>query len=171
MFILNDEVDILIKMSKDFFFISTTDAELEAGDDLLARSAQVIREAYADTDPDLREVLDDPNAETPIINISVSYDGTWMKRGFTSLYGVGVAIDILTGLVVDYHIMSKYCHACKEAESKNLTVAELGAWKQRHKDSCCVNHTASSKSMETEAAMVLWGRSVEKLKFRYTEMF
>ena len=93
-----------------------------------------------------------------------------MKRGFTSLYGVGVAIDILTGLVVDYHIMSKYCHACKEAESKNLTVAELGAWKQRHKDSCCVNHTASSKSMETEAAMVLWGRSVEKLKFRYTEM-
>ena len=44
--------------------------------------------------------------------ICVSYDGTWMKRGFTSQYGVGVAIDILTGLVIDYEVMSLYCHGC-----------------------------------------------------------
>ena len=46
------------------------------------------------------------------VAICVSYDGTWMKRGFTSQYGVGVAIDILTGLVIDYEVMSLYCHGC-----------------------------------------------------------
>jgi hypothetical protein len=48
-----------------------------------------------------------------VIDIAVSFDGTWMKRGFTSLYGVGVCIDMLTGLVVDFHVRSKYCHKCK----------------------------------------------------------
>jgi len=37
-----------------------------------------------------------------VINISVSFDGTWQKRGFTSHYGIGVCIDIFTGLVIDY---------------------------------------------------------------------
>ena len=66
---------------------------------MLDRTAAAIREAYAEMDEDLREALE--REEDPIVNISVSYDGTWQKRGFTSLFGVGVCIDVLTGLVVD----------------------------------------------------------------------
>ncbi|GBO35397.1 hypothetical protein AVEN_112269-1 [Araneus ventricosus] len=44
--------------------------------------------------------------------ITVSYDGTCQKRGHTSLYGISIVVDILTGLVIDYEILSKYCPEC-----------------------------------------------------------
>ena len=28
------------------------------------------------------------------------------------MYGVAAVIDVLTGLVVDYIVLSKFCHAC-----------------------------------------------------------
>ncbi|GFU73340.1 uncharacterized protein TNCV_4731571 [Trichonephila clavipes] len=47
-----------------------------------------------------------------IIDVSVSYDGTWQKRGHTSNLGLGIIIDILSGLVLDFEVLSKYCHNC-----------------------------------------------------------
>ena len=85
---------------------------------------QQIREAYADIDPDIAELLmEDKEA---VINIQVSFDGTWQKRGFTSNYGIGVCIDILTGLVIDYEVLSLYCHACvlKEGQSRASEITE-----------------------------------------------
>ena len=134
---------------------------------MLRRTAQVVRKAYAEVDEDLQEAID--NGENPIIDIAVSFDGTWQKRGFTSRYGVGVCIDVLTGLVVDFHVRSKYCHQCKLNEKK-MSTAEFQAWKDQRDHDCCINHTTSSKSMEQEAAKVMWNRSVERFGFRYIEM-
>ncbi|XP_076455485.1 uncharacterized protein LOC143290080 [Babylonia areolata] len=146
-----------------------TDAEISSGADCLLRSAAAIRNAYAETDADLREALD--RGEEPIINISVSFDGTWQKRGFTSLFGVGVCIDILTGLVVDFCVLSKYCHACKLKEAQqDLSAEVMAAWKEGHAADCCQNHFQSSKSMESEAAKIMWARSIAKHRFRYVEM-
>ena len=50
--------------------------------------------------------------------IDVSFDGTWMKRGFTSHYGIGAVIDILTGYVIDFELLSTYCHICEMNEEK-----------------------------------------------------
>ncbi|GFX54236.1 uncharacterized protein TNCV_2338701 [Trichonephila clavipes] len=44
-----------------------------------------------------------------ITDLSVSFDGTWLTRGHTSLIGVGCVIDMLTGYVVDFEVMSKVC--------------------------------------------------------------
>ena len=99
------------------------EAEIVSGGDMLIRSAEAIREAYADTDEDLREALD--RGENPIMDISVSFDETWQKRGFTSLYGVGISIDVLTGYVVDDVALSKYCHTCKLEEAKNPPEADF----------------------------------------------
>lgn len=52
------------------------------------------------------------NENEDVIDVVVSYDGTWHKRGHTCLYGIGFAIDILTGLVIDFEILSKYCSKC-----------------------------------------------------------
>ncbi|KAL8573387.1 hypothetical protein ACOMHN_032402 [Nucella lapillus] len=145
-----------------------TAAEVEAGEELMQRSADAIRQAYADTDPDPWEALDG-GQPYPCIDISVSFDRTWQKRGFTSLYGVGICIDVLTGLVIDYHVLSKYCHACA-VNTKRLPPAELAVWKANHAPDCCINHHQSSKAMEQEAAKVLWGRSVSKYGLRYVEM-
>ncbi|GFT23585.1 uncharacterized protein TNCV_3510841 [Trichonephila clavipes] len=50
------------------------------------------------------------------VDITVSYDGTWHKRGYTSLYSIGIVIDAMTNLVVDFDILSKYCHECGSME-------------------------------------------------------
>ncbi|GFW03945.1 uncharacterized protein TNCV_2050611 [Trichonephila clavipes] len=42
-----------------------------------------------------------------ITDLSVSFDGTWLTHGQTSLIDVGCIIDMLTGYVVDFGVMSK----------------------------------------------------------------
>ena len=41
-------------------------------------------------------------------------------------------------------------------------------WMAKHQDSCNSNFTGSSPAMEAEGASILWGRSVEKNRLRYT---
>ena len=43
----------------------------------------------------------------------VSFDGTWAKRGFTSLTGVVFVMSVDTGEILDYHVMSKSCKKCE----------------------------------------------------------
>ncbi|KAL1276305.1 hypothetical protein QQF64_035928 [Cirrhinus molitorella] len=72
-----------------------TVAEIERGLGSLHRAREQIRQAYAEVDTDVARLLMED--EDAVINISVSFDGTWHKRGFTSNYGIGVCIDVLTG--------------------------------------------------------------------------
>ena len=52
------------------------------------------------------------------VDITVSYDGSWHKRGHPSMYGVAAVIDIYTGLVVDYVVLSKFVlHALARKQS------------------------------------------------------
>lgn len=103
-----------------------------------------------------------------ITEIAVSFDGTWMTRGHSSLIGVGCVIDILTGFAVDFEVMSKICRCCKNAKrDMGETTAEFHIWFEGHADSCELNHTGSSGLMELKAAEKLWERS-EALGFRYT---
>ena len=44
----------------------------------------------------------------------MSYDRSWLlTRGHTSQIGLGCVVDLLTGLVIDAHVMSTYCQVCK----------------------------------------------------------
>ena len=45
-----------------------------------------------------------------IIDIAVTFDGSWQKRGHSSHYGLGAVIELETGLVLDYEAYSLYCH-------------------------------------------------------------
>ena len=47
--------------------------------------------------------------EDDIIDIAVSFDGTWLTRGFCSLYGIGAVIEVQSGLVIDFVVLSLYC--------------------------------------------------------------
>ena len=123
-------------------------------DNILEQSAILVKENY--------EVpLDD------LCNVTVSFDGSWHKRGHTSLYGIAAVIEVNTGLILDYTVLSKYCHMCslKETEYKGKETAEFQRWLPTHL--CCINYVGSSNAMETEAARILWGRSEER-GFRYT---
>ena len=78
-------------------------------------------------------------------------------------------IDVLTGLVVDYAVLCKYCVECELVGTK-LSGDELETWKQLHADRCAINRVGSSGSMETEAAKLLWARSVELMDAEYTSL-
>lgn len=101
----------------------------------------------------------------------VSYDGSWQKRGHTSLIAVGAVVEAETGLVLDYETISKYCEKCTKKENakkaKKITEKEYNEWYDKHKNECTRNYTGSSGGMEAAAAVAIFGRSVEK-KLRYT---
>ncbi|GFY78196.1 uncharacterized protein TNIN_485381 [Trichonephila inaurata madagascariensis] len=61
------------------------------------------------------DLNDEEKKETGVLDITVSFDGSWQKRGYKSLYRGRVVIDFLTGLVIDYEIISKYCTECTAA--------------------------------------------------------
>lgn len=64
--------------------------------------------------------LEIPNetGDDGIVDVAVSFDGTWVKRGFTSLTGVVFVISVDTGKVLDYQCLSKACQKCSLKKSK-----------------------------------------------------
>ena len=52
--------------------------------------------------------------------VDVSFDGTWQRRDHASHYCIGVVVEVLTGYVIDYHVLSTYCRKCelKERETE-----------------------------------------------------
>lgn len=102
--------------------------------------------------------------------MSVSFDGTWAKRGYTSNVGVGLVISMDTGRVLDSQVMCKHCNECKKWEGVDKDSARYIVWWEGHQNNCRLNHEGSSNSMECEAAGILWGRSITKHKLRYKYM-
>jgi hypothetical protein len=47
-----------------------------------------------------------------IVDIGVSVDGTWQRRGYTSMNGVVVAMSIDSGKIIDIEPLSRYCKSC-----------------------------------------------------------
>ncbi|GFU82425.1 uncharacterized protein TNCV_560021 [Trichonephila clavipes] len=45
-------------------------------------------------------------------NIAVAVDGTWHKRGYSSLNGVVCATSVENGKVIDFEALTKYCSSC-----------------------------------------------------------
>ena len=76
--------------------------EIEATNDVLRKSAAIVR--------DMNLVLDPDFPATEPVPITVSFDGTWQTRDHTSMYGVTAVIEVVTGLVVDcvvVHLLSQ----------------------------------------------------------------
>ena len=72
---------------------AVTDASKETACNILDNAAKVVRCMYVEADPSL--------ADAELIDLTVSYDGSWVKRGHNLAYGIGCVIDTVTGLVLD----------------------------------------------------------------------
>ena len=49
---------------------------------------------------------DGGNGDAGVVHITVSFDGTWHKRGFTSNYGVGIVTDVQ----LDLCLILRWCY-------------------------------------------------------------
>ncbi|XP_070532674.1 uncharacterized protein [Ptychodera flava] len=102
------------------------------------------------------------------VDVAVSVDGSWVSRGFSSLYGFVSVISMDTGKVLDRHISSAYCRECHEMEEKPKDM-QFMKWFIEHEPKCRMNHDGSAKSMEETGAAILFERSKEKYNIRYTQ--
>lgn len=97
----------------------------------------------------------------------VSGDGTWRKRGFTSLFGVSVIIGYYSSKVLDFIVKSSFCKSCEFWKKKTHTT-EYEEWQERHKNDCLTNHQGSSGKMEVDAVCEMFSRSMERYGVKYT---
>ncbi|GFX79251.1 uncharacterized protein TNCV_695631 [Trichonephila clavipes] len=59
-----------------------------------------------------------------VAECGVSVDGTWQRRGRSSLNGCVVVLSIDTGKVVDLEVMSKWCRNCNTSKSSEKSKHE-----------------------------------------------
>ena len=140
-------------------------------DDILEALEDEAREDMRRAGERLRQHILEENPEKDkddTLDAAVSFDGTWAKRGFTSLTGVVFVISVDTGEVLDYHVLSKACQKCALKKGKGLSDEEFEEWLLEHE--CDINFAGSSPAMESEGAVVLWNRSVERHNLRYKWM-
>lgn len=127
---------------------------------LLLAYEKVAEESTVSECAKIREQAGDVNS---LADTTVAIDGTWQKRGFSSLNGAVVATS-LNSKAVDYHIMTKYCKACSYWESKRGS-DDYETWKAGH--SCSINHKSSAGAMEAAGAVEIFQRSISKNNLRY----
>ena len=134
---------------------------------LLELTATKLQEAVSE----LKSFLTNINPELEgqsVVDVTVSTDGTWMKRGFTSLFGCVFVISVDTGKVLDFEVLSRYCKSCEIWSKRDPESEEYLQWKAQHDEQCAANFSKSSKAMEAKGAVVLWNRSVSQNGLRYT---
>ena len=138
------------------------DATIKCVNSNMQEAANELRKKIMDKNPEMNE--------DSIKDITVSFDGTWSKRGFTANFGIGFVIAAETGKVIDFVTLSKACEICKQGNKLQKDKQKYEQWKREHEASgkCQKNFTGSSSAMEKQAAKMLWSRSIEKHKFRYT---
>ena len=113
---------------------------------------------------------DETITDESIVDVCVTYDGTWSKRGYTANHGVGIVISVDTGEVLDFASLPKVCGECKKRKRHDPDDDTYKAWYENHKHNCQQNYDGSSTSMETAIACILWERSLEMHNFRYRYM-
>ena len=107
--------------------------------------------------------------EDEIADVAASWNGTWARRGFQSLYGMVSAISVQTGKVVDIEMKSKVCYKCRAKSNLDVNSQEYIDWIAAHGPKCTRTFDKSSKAMEAKGAVDMWNRSVEKNSLRYVD--
>lgn len=108
------------------------------------------------------------SADDPLDTIAM-FDGTWQKRGHSSLTGAVTCISPKTGKIMDIHIMNKTCPGCKEKDGMDVESPEYMNWYAEHYPKCKKNYTGSAPAMEPEGVKQMFNRSISKHNIRYTK--
>ncbi|XP_070528568.1 uncharacterized protein [Cardiocondyla obscurior] len=109
------------------------------------------------------------NAGNIATHLTVSGDGTWKKRGFSSLFGVSTLIGKYSNKVIDAVNKSSFCQACNLWNNKkNENIEDYEDWYATHKESCSINHIGSAGKMEVDAITEMFAISKQKYGVMYT---
>lgn len=136
-------------------------------------SKEVLQNEFVEAGKRLREELS-MEQDTPdsTIDAMVSFDGTWHHRGFKSPHGIGIAMSVDTGQVLDAEVLSKECVECSRMRHKDQDSDDFMIWEYQHFEGglCANNYEGPSSGMEQEAAKAVWERSLPRHNIRFTKM-
>ena len=96
------------------------------------------------------------------IATSVSVDGTWQRRGFSSMNGAVAAISTVNGKVFDVAALSRYCQGCVNINALENTLSCDEIIKRKVEHNCSLTHIGSAPAMETKGTEKIFNRSKEK---------
>lgn len=102
----------------------------------------------------------------PENELSVSGDGSWSKRGFSSLLGIVSLIGKYSDKILDTIIKSSFCKACNAWNGKEDT-DEYDAWYETHEPECQANHHGSAGKMEVDGIIEMFQRSIKNHNIKY----
>ena len=103
-----------------------TEASKVTATNILDDTAKIVRQVYVNTDLSLKDA--------EVIDLSISYDGCWMRSGQTSTYGIACVIETVSGLDLGLAVFSSYCQACSCARARfgfKTTIAATGIMKDQ----------------------------------------
>ena len=103
-------------------------------------------------------------------DVGVSVDGTWQRKGFTSLNGVITAIFIDSGKVLDTAVLSKSCKGYTRMQA--IKAKDPHAYdKQNAAHKCSLNNKGLSPTMEKVGAEKIFKQSVTKHSLYYNSFY
>jgi hypothetical protein len=98
----------------------------------------------------------------------VSCNGTWQRRGYSSLHGCVTTLSIDTGKCLDVEVLTKVCHGCQRI-AREKDASKKADMVEKH--SCKMNYKGFSPAMETEGIKRIFARSETTTQLQYTEYF
>ena len=111
----------------------------------------------------------DADCDDNIVDTGTSVDGTWQKRGFTSLIDAVTAISIETGRILDVEVMTRYCQGCINIE-KFKENSDL--YEHLELDHVCKsNHEGSAGKMVVVGVERIFSKSIETRRLCYTDYY
>ena len=113
---------------------------------LLRAAKSVADETMIRAGEEIHHIKDANNDD--ISQCGVSCDGTWQRRGYSSMNGCVTALSMDTGKCLDAEVLSKVCRECQRHASHEETEEER-VWQADHAGKCKANYTGSSPAMET----------------------
>ena len=99
-----------------------------------------------------------------IVDIWVTVDGRWQRRGYTLMNGVVVAVSVDMGKVLDIEVLSRFCKSCS-------SLGRILKDDPQEFDTCHVNYTGTAPAIEVEGAKRMFERSITNRSICYTSYY
>ncbi|GFW93119.1 uncharacterized protein TNCV_3888601 [Trichonephila clavipes] len=110
-----------------------------------------------------KKTLNCPEVNTRFVYV----DGTWQRRGYSSMNRCVAALSIDNGKVVDIEIMSSYCPTCRKISKMRRSI-ESETFAADHV--CHSNFQGSALKMEAVGATSIFQRSIVKRGLKYAHI-
>ena len=124
---------------------------------LLKATTEVAEETMQDAADEIKG-----DSDNDVVGVEISGDGSWQRRGYSSLNGTFTALSLENCKVLDCEIMSRHCKSCKSKEPlKKSNKAAYDKWYESHLPNCNTNHKGSAGAMEITGAKRIFSCSIK----------